>query len=140
MPRCGSIVDLGPGLMESVYEAVLARALEQQGFRVERQRVIRFEYQGMVFEEGFRVDLIVDDRVIVEVKSVDQLGRQHAKQLLTYLKLDEQASWSVDQLRRAYAEGRPESHGQWLSALRVSAAPREQGSWRRVNKLPEAPS
>ena len=46
-------IELGPGLMESVYETVLARALEQQGFRVERQRVIRFEYQGMVFEEGW---------------------------------------------------------------------------------------
>jgi GxxExxY protein len=79
--------DLGPGLLESVYEAILARALEQRGFHVERQKVIRFEYQGMVFEEGFRVDLVVDDRVIVEVKSVEQLGRQHVKQLLTYLKL-----------------------------------------------------
>jgi len=80
-------IELGPGLMESVYEVVLARALEQQGIPVERQRVIRFEYQGMVFEEGFRVDLIVDGQVIVEVKSVDQHGRQHVKQLLTYLKL-----------------------------------------------------
>jgi iron complex transport system substrate-binding protein len=79
--------DLGPGLLESVYEAILARALERRGFRVERQKVIRFEYQGMVFEEGFRVDLVVDDRVIVEVKSVEQLARQHARQLLTYLKL-----------------------------------------------------
>ena len=79
--------DLGPGLLESVYEAILARALERRGYRVERQKVIRFEYQGMVFEEGFRVDLIVDGQVIVEVKSVDQHGRQHVKQLLTYLKL-----------------------------------------------------
>ncbi len=47
--------DLGPGLLESVYEAILARALERRGFRVERQKVIRFEYQGMVFEEGFRM-------------------------------------------------------------------------------------
>ena|SRR5687768_139171 len=79
--------DLGPGLMESVYEVILAGALEQRGFRVERQKVIRFEYRDMVFEEGFRVDLIVDDRVIVEVKSIEQMGRQHVKQLLTYLKL-----------------------------------------------------
>ena len=79
--------DLGPGLLESVYEAILARTLEQSGFRVERQRVIRFEYRGMVFDEGFRVDLFVDDQVIIEVKSVEQLARQHAKQLLTYLKL-----------------------------------------------------
>ena len=52
--------DLGPGLLESVYEAVLARALEKRGFHVERQTVIRFEYDGLVFEEGFRTDLIVD--------------------------------------------------------------------------------
>jgi len=79
--------DLGPGLLESVYEAVLARALERRGFRVERQRSVRFEYDSMVFEEGLRVDLVVDDRVIVEVKSVEQLARAHPKQLLTYLKL-----------------------------------------------------
>jgi GxxExxY protein len=79
--------DLGPGLLESVYEAILARALERRGLRVERQKLIRFEYQKMVFEEGFRVDLIVEDRVIVEVKSVERFARQHAKQVLTYLKL-----------------------------------------------------
>jgi iron complex transport system substrate-binding protein len=79
--------DLGPGLLESVYEAVLARALERRGFRVERQVSVRFEYDGMVFEEGLRLDLVVDDRVIVEVKSVEHLARAHPKQLLTYLKL-----------------------------------------------------
>ena len=79
--------DLGPGLLESVYEAVLARALVRRGLRVERQNAVRFEYDGMAFEEGFRVDLVVDDRVLVELKSVDQLARAHAKQLLTYLKL-----------------------------------------------------
>jgi len=79
--------DLGPGLLESVYEAILARALEHQGFRVERQKVIRFEYQGMVFEEGFRIDLLVEDRVVVEIKSVEALARQHPRQLLTYLKI-----------------------------------------------------
>jgi iron complex transport system substrate-binding protein len=78
---------LGPGLMESVYEAVLARALERRGYRVERQKVIRFEYDGMVFEEGFRADLVVEDQVIVEVKSVETISRAHPKQLLSYLKL-----------------------------------------------------
>ena len=73
--------------MESVYEAILAGALEQQSLRVERQKVIGFEYRGIVFEEGFRVDLIVDDRVIVEIKSVEQFGRHHVKQVVTYLKL-----------------------------------------------------
>ena len=79
--------DLGPGLLESVYEAVLARALERRGFRVERQVSVRFEYDGMLFEEGLRMDLVVDDRVIVEVKSVELLARAHPKQLLMYLKL-----------------------------------------------------
>ncbi|HYM60546.1 MAG TPA: GxxExxY protein [Thermoanaerobaculia bacterium] len=91
----GAIVDasmkihkeLGPGLLESVYEVVLARALMRRGFQVERQVPIRFEYDGMVFEEGFRVDLLVDERVIVELKSVEKLARVHAKQLLTYLRL-----------------------------------------------------
>ena len=91
----GAIVDeslrihraLGPGLLESVYTAVLARALVRRGFQVERNKTIRFEYDGMVFEEGFRADLVVDSQVIVEVKSVEQLARVHAKQLLTYLKL-----------------------------------------------------
>lgn len=91
----GAIIDealrihraLGPGLLESVYVTVLARALVRRGLRVERHKIIRFEYDGMVFEEGFRADLVVESRVIVEVKSVEQLARVHAKQLLTYLKL-----------------------------------------------------
>ena len=78
---------LGPGLLESVYEAVLARALERRGFQVERQKVILFEYDGMVFEEGFRTDLLVEGRVVVELKSVEKLAPVHGKQLLTYLRL-----------------------------------------------------
>ena len=80
-------MELGPGLLESVYEAVLGRALEKRGLRVERQQVIRFEYDGMVFEEGFRIDLLVEGRVIVELKSVEKLAPVHSKQLLTYLRL-----------------------------------------------------
>lgn len=91
----GAIVDaamkihreLGPGLLESVYEAVLARMLERRGFHVERQKGIRFEYDGMVFEEGFRTDLLVESRVVVELKSVEKLAPVHGKQLLTYLRL-----------------------------------------------------
>jgi GxxExxY protein len=79
--------ELGPGLLESVYEAVLARALERRGFHVERQKVVRFEYDGMTFEEGFRVDLLVDAQVVVELKSVEKLAPVHSKQLLTYLRL-----------------------------------------------------
>ena len=80
-------MELGPGLLESVYEAVLARSLEQRGFKVERQKPIRFEYDGMVFEEGFRVDLLIEGRVVVELKSVEKLAPVHSKQLLTYLRL-----------------------------------------------------
>ena len=79
--------DLGPGLLESVYEAVLVRALQRRGFRVERRKAIQFEYDGMVFKEGFRADLLVEDQVIVELKSVEKVARVHGKQLLTYLRL-----------------------------------------------------
>jgi GxxExxY protein len=79
--------ELGPGLLESVYESVLARALERRGLQVERQKTIRFEYDGMVFEEGLRLDLLVEGRVIVELKSVEKLAPVHSKQLLTYLRL-----------------------------------------------------
>jgi GxxExxY protein len=79
--------DLGPGLLEAVYEVVLARALEKQGLRVQRQIPFRFEYDGVVFEEGFRIDLLVEGKVIVELKSVEQLAPVHGKILLTYLRL-----------------------------------------------------
>ncbi len=79
--------ELGPGLLESVHEAVLARALERRSLQVERQKVIRFEYDGMVFDEGFCADLLVEGRVIVELKSVEKLAPVHSKQLLTYLRL-----------------------------------------------------
>ena len=80
-------MELGPGLLESVYEVVLARALEKRGFRVERQKVIRFEYDGVVFEEGFRADLLVEGCVLLELKSVESLAPVHSKQVLTYLRL-----------------------------------------------------
>lgn len=94
----GAIVDcsiklhqaLGPGLLESVYEAILARDLARRGFAVERQKVLRFSYDGMEFEEGLRLDLLVDGRVIVELKSVEKLAPVHKKQVLTYLRLAEQ--------------------------------------------------
>jgi len=80
-------LDLGPGLLESVYESVLTRALQRRRLQVERQKTIRFEYDGMVFEEGFRTDLLVEGRVVVELKSVENLAPVHSKQLLTYLRL-----------------------------------------------------
>ena len=79
--------DMGPGLLESVYEAVLARDLVRRGLRVERQKVVRFEYEGMEFEEGLRVDLLVEGCVVVELKSVEKLAAVYKKQVLTYLRL-----------------------------------------------------
>lgn len=78
---------LGPGLLESVYEVTLAYELRKRGLNVERQAPVQLKYEELVFEEGYRLDLIVDDKVIVEVKSVDEVGPIHKKQLLTYLKL-----------------------------------------------------
>jgi len=78
---------LGPGLLESVYEAVLARELERRGLRVKRQALVSFDYDGMHFDEGLRIDLLVEDVVIVELKSVEKLAPVHSKQLLTYLRL-----------------------------------------------------
>ncbi|MBN2024878.1 MAG: GxxExxY protein [Pirellulales bacterium] len=91
----GEIVDaafklhtgLGPGLLESVYEMVLARELQRRGLMVERQKAVSFEFDGMTFEDGFRVDLLVEGMVVVELKSVENLAPVHGIQLLTYLRL-----------------------------------------------------
>lgn len=79
--------DLGPGLLESVYEVILARKLEKRGLAVQRQVPIAIEYEGQTFDEGFRADLIVEGKVIVELKSVETVHPVHKKQLLTYLRL-----------------------------------------------------
>jgi len=78
---------LGPGLMETVYEVALEHDLKKRGLDVKRQEPVRVEYDGVKFEEGFRADLIVDDCVIVELKSLENLSPVHKKQLLTYLRL-----------------------------------------------------
>ena len=80
-------VGLGPGLLESVYEAALARDLARRGLSVQRQRVISFEFDGMKFNDAFRVDLDVQESVLVEIKSAEAFAPVHAKQLLTYLRL-----------------------------------------------------
>ncbi len=79
--------ELGPGLMESVYEIVLAHELTQRGLRVERQVSVAIRYKTLVFEDAFRADLIVEGKVIIELKSVEQLSRAHRKQIQTYLRL-----------------------------------------------------
>lgn len=79
--------DLGPGLLESVYEAVLAKMLEEEGLPVERQKPVPIHYRGIEISEGFRLDLLVDNQLIVELKSVEKIHPVHPKQLLTYLRL-----------------------------------------------------
>ena len=78
---------LGPGLLESVYEAALAYELNQRGLRTSSQQAIPVVYQGVRIEAGFRADLIVEDKVIVEIKSVEAIAPVHKKQLLTHLRL-----------------------------------------------------
>src|SRR5215470_11910946 len=82
--------ELGPGLLESVYETVLAIGLSNAGLRVERQKPIPIRFDGVVIPDAFRADLIVEDRLIIEIKSLERLAPVHAKQLLTYLRLMEQ--------------------------------------------------
>lgn len=79
--------DLGPGLFESVYEAVLLHELRQKGLSTERQVPISIVYQGIRFDEGFRADIVVEDKVILELKSISEVNDAHKKQLLTYLRL-----------------------------------------------------
>ncbi len=78
---------LGPGLLESVYEAVLAKELERRGLQAQRQVSVPIVWEDLSFDEGFRADLIVEDKLIIELKSVEKLAPVHAKQLLTYLRL-----------------------------------------------------
>ena len=80
-------VEAGPGLLESVYEMVLAKMIEEQGVRVRRQVPVPIRLMGMIFEEGFRADIIVEDQLLVELKSVENIAPVHAKQVLTYLRL-----------------------------------------------------
>lgn len=79
--------ELGPGLLETVYEMVLARKLEALGYLVQKQFPVSFVYDGYEYVDGFRVDLLVDERVVVELKSVEKPHPSHPKQVLTYLRL-----------------------------------------------------
>ena len=91
----GQIVDaaykihsrLGPGLLESVYQALLAKELERRGLRVQQHEPVLFEFDGLTFDDGLRPDLLVEGIVVVELKSLEKLAPVHSKQLLTYLRL-----------------------------------------------------
>lgn len=78
---------LGPGLLETAYEVVLAKQLERAGLSVYRQLPIPIEFDGMRFDEGFRADIIINELVILELKSIEKIHPVHKKQLFTYLKL-----------------------------------------------------
>jgi len=80
-------VRLGPGLLESVYESVLAYELRKLGLSVVRQQPIPVVYDELDFDEGFRADLVVNEQVIIELKSIEKIHPVHKKQLLTYLRL-----------------------------------------------------
>jgi GxxExxY protein len=80
-------IRLGPGLLESVYHRLLARDLERRGLVVEREKLVTFEYEGMTFNDGLRLDLLINESVVVELKSVSMLAPVHTKQILTYLRL-----------------------------------------------------
>jgi GxxExxY protein len=79
--------EVGPGLLESVYETVLAKRLSDLGLRVERQKPIAIEIDGIAFGDAFRADLLIEGKLLLEIKSVERLVPLHVKQLLTYLRL-----------------------------------------------------
>jgi GxxExxY protein len=79
--------ELGPGLLETVYEAILARKLEDRGFKVGRQIPVAITYGRTTFDEGFRADIVVENMVILELKSVERVSAVHRKQVQTYLRL-----------------------------------------------------
>lgn len=79
--------NLGPGLLESVYEAALLYELKKNNLNAKSQVLLPVMYEDIVLELGFRLDIVVEDKVIIEIKSVEELSRVHYKQLLTYLKL-----------------------------------------------------
>ena len=82
-------VKLGPGLLESVYKIILVHELQKLGLSVERQKSIPIVFEGIKFNEGFRADVIVENKVILELKSIEEVSKAHKKKLLTYLRLSD---------------------------------------------------
>jgi len=79
--------EIGPGLLETVYEVILSYELERSGLSVKRQLSVPIEYKDIKFDEGFRADILVENKVIIELKSVESVSKAHKKQVLTYLRL-----------------------------------------------------
>ncbi len=82
--------ELGPGLFENVYEAVLAGRLERRGLKAARQVPVPVEIDGQLFDPAFRIDILVEERLVLEIKAVERLSQMHVRQLLTYLRLIKQ--------------------------------------------------
>ncbi len=87
--KCGLSIhrNLGPGLLESAYEALMAQALTRERLHVERQKPIVLAYDGIKLEDAFRADLLVESKLLIELKSVEKIAAVHPKQVLTYLRL-----------------------------------------------------
>ena len=108
--------EFGPGLFESVYESVLAGRLRRRGLKVDRQLQVKAVFDGEVYDPAFKIDLLVDDRLVIEIKAVEAVNQTHAKQLLTYLRLLKQpvglllnfsAATMKDGIRRVVNDYRP---------------------------------
>jgi iron complex transport system substrate-binding protein len=109
--------EFGPGLFESVYESVLAGRLRRRGLKVDRQLQVKAVFDGETYDPAFKIDLLVDERLVVEIKAVEKLNQTHAKQLLTYLRLLKQpvglllnfsAATMKDGIRRVVNNYRPQ--------------------------------
>jgi GxxExxY protein len=109
--------ELGPGMLESAYEACLAYELIERGLSIERQRALPFVYKGRLIDCGFRVDLLVEREVVVEVKSIERFERVHTAQLLTYLRqlaccagllINFNVRWSVEHGLKRVVNGFPD--------------------------------
>lgn len=79
--------ELGPGLLESAYETCLVHSLAKRGVAIERQKPVAIHYDGVTIDAGFRVDLLVEGKLLLELKSTDAIAPVHIKQVLTYLRL-----------------------------------------------------
>jgi GxxExxY protein len=117
---------LGPGLLESAYEQCLCHELTLRGITFELQRDLPVSYKGIKLDCGYRIDLLVDGRLVVELKSIDALAPIHDAQLLTYLRLGSCNVWAAHQLQRPGAEGRRAAQSSepsgLISPLRASAS------------------
>lgn len=109
--------EFGPGLFESVYESVLTGRLRKRGLTVDRQVQVKAVFDGEAYDPAFKIDMLVDQRLVLEIKAVEQLSKAHAKQLLTYLRLLKQPvglllnfseATMKDGIRRVVNEYRPD--------------------------------